>query len=130
MRQLIFVLFVCSFCFTNAQDSGVISGKILDAELYNEPLLMANVALKHTEWSTQTNFNGNFELPDVPAGDYVLQIDFLGYERLEVAVHVNSGEQTAVLESLNAKAVPMFDTTAETKKEEDVLIVSANPSLH
>lgn len=112
MKKLLFVLSLCAFSFTYAQYSGIVSGKILDAAAYNEPLLMASVSLKGTDWSTQTNFNGNFELPNIPVGDYVLQVDFLGYDRLEVPLKVINGERTAILESLDAKAIPLFNSTA------------------
>lgn len=128
MKQLFFFLVLCSITFTQAQDSGSISGKILDGETYNEPLLMASIGLKNTTWSTQTNFNGNFELQNVPAGDYILQVDFLGYERLEIAVQVINNEQLVILETMSAKSIPLLSSAATVKKEA-VLTASANPSL-
>lgn len=117
MKKFLFVLSLCALSFTYAQNAGIVSGKILDAAAYNEPLLMASVSLKGTDWSTQTNFNGNFELPNIPEGDYVLQVDFLGYDHLEIPLKVFNGERTAILETLDAKSIPLFNSTAINAKE-------------
>jgi hypothetical protein len=106
MKYLIFILFI-SFSFSlQAQDKGTIGGKILDAELYNEPLLMASVALKGTAWRTQTNFNGNF---DIDSGAYTMKISFLGYEDVEVQIIVDNNSAIFVQHSLRAKTMILKD---------------------
>jgi len=72
MKHILFILSFTVFSIGSAQTSGVLSGKILDAELYNEPLLMASLTLKNTSWKAQTNFNGNFEITAVAPGKYTL----------------------------------------------------------
>lgn len=124
MKQLLFIL-IFSFTFlAQAQDKGTIGGKILDSEVYNEPLLMANVALKGTSWSTQTNFNGNFELTDIPTGAYTLLVDFLGYERLEILIKITEGERLDILQSLKAKSLQIPSDIATSEKEDVVLAIS------
>ncbi|WP_396636035.1 carboxypeptidase-like regulatory domain-containing protein [Maribacter sp. R77961] len=98
-----------------AQTNGVLSGKILDAEMYNEPLLMASVSIKNTSWKAQTNFNGNFEITAITPGNYIVQISFLGYDSVEMPIEIKEGERLEVLESLYVKSLPMLPmaTTAE-----------------
>ncbi len=128
MKSLFLIVFVLFFSLAQAQEYGVISGKILDAELYNEPLLMANVGLSDTDWSTQTNFSGNFELTDVVPGDYILHVDFLGYERLELFVTVSAGERLELIPSLKAKNLPFLGNSPGYNKE-PVLAEIADTSL-
>lgn len=107
MRTCLYAIVTLLTTMAYAQGSGSIRGKILDNEMFNEPLLMATVSLKNTQWKDQTNFNGNFEITDVEPGNYTLEISFLGYESREVAVEVKENHQLEILESLNAKTLSM-----------------------
>lgn len=115
MRVLFFAIAVLFTTLIYAQATGSVRGKILDSEMFNEPLLMATVSLKNTDWSDQTNFNGNFEITDVAPGEYVMEINFLGYEPLEVPIEIKEDEQLEILESLKAKtlAMPIMAETSE-----------------
>jgi len=106
MKNIVaFVLFAfVSIC--SAQTNGVLSGKIVDAETHNEPLLMASVSLKNTAWKTQTNFNGNFEIKAITPGAYTLEVAFLGYETIAIPVAIKAGERLELLEVLQAKSLP------------------------
>lgn len=96
-------------CSLQAQDKGSVSGKVLDTEMYNEPLLMASISLKGTTWSAQTNFNGNFEITDVTPGKYLLQISFLGYTDVQLPIVVTKGNATYINQSLKAKTIHLTD---------------------
>lgn len=113
MNKLFFILILTLSFSIQAQDKGTIGGKILDSELYNEPLLMANVVLKGTDWSTQTNFNGNFEITDVLPGAYIMKVSFLGYEDVELPISVSKNDATFISSSLKAKTILPMDV-AET----------------
>lgn len=115
MRVLFIVIAGLFTTLMYAQATGSVRGKILDSEMFNEPLLMATVSLKNTDWSDQTNFNGNFEITEVAPGDYMLEISFLGYESLEVPIEIKEDQQLEILESLKAKtlAMPIIADTSE-----------------
>lgn len=128
MKKILFLLFlVGNVALLAAQRSGTISGSISDSEMQEEPLLFANVALKNTLWSEQTNFHGNFEFSDVPTGDYILIVTYLGYETLEMPLTVKAGETTLVQEgllslSMDSKSVAISTThvnpiTTETSND-------------
>ncbi|TLF46297.1 carboxypeptidase-like regulatory domain-containing protein [Maribacter aurantiacus] len=115
MRVLFFAIAGLFTTLMYAQATGSVRGKILDSEMFNEPLLMASVSLKNTDWSDQTNFNGNFEITDVAPGEYIMEINFLGYESLEVPIKIKEDEQLEILESLKAKTltIPVMAETSE-----------------
>jgi hypothetical protein len=103
LKKIVFLLLVVgNVALMAAQRSGTISGSISDSEMQEEPLLFANVALKNTLWSTQTNFHGNFEFADVTPGEYTLVVNYLGYETLEMPIVVKAGEMTSIQEGLSA----------------------------
>lgn len=126
MRYIV-VLFIILLAFSlQAQDKGVVSGKILDAERYNEPLLMASISLKDTDWSTRTNFNGNFEITDVKPGKYMMQIRFLGYEDVFLPIVIDKDNTTHINHSLKAKTVTLPDLVETDLISSKISPVSSN----
>ena len=60
-----------------------------------ETLIGANITLEGTTYGTVTDVNGNFTL-DAPAGKYVLDISYVGYETKKMDVTVEDGKYTKV----------------------------------
>jgi AMMECR1 domain-containing protein len=125
MKSIFYFLLFITFSLSYAQETGTIKGKILDGELFNEPLLMASVTLKNTELNTNTNFNGNFEIENIQPGQYNLIVAFLGYEGLELPVTVVAGEQLDVFETLHAKTLAIPSITAMSSLKESTFEAEA-----
>ena len=104
---LVFSLFFTALLFS--QQQGSVAGTILDKEMNNEPLLFANVQIKNTQQTAQTNFHGNFEFTDINPGDYILVISYLGYETLEVPISVNKNKTTQIVNELKAMKIDLQD---------------------
>ncbi|WP_405411188.1 carboxypeptidase-like regulatory domain-containing protein [Maribacter sp. Asnod1-A12] len=115
----LFALITCSLAY--AQETSSIRGKILDGEFYNEPLLMASVSIDNAEFSTQTNFRGNFEFDDILPGKHEVLVQFVGYEPMYIEITVNEGESAEILETLYAKRLSMPTTTKVSVTTEDAL---------
>ncbi len=96
MKKFAFLVLVFITAITYAQDNGSISGKILDLELDNEPMLFANVHLKGDTKTTLTNFHGNFEFKNISTGEHTLIVSYAGYEKLEIPVLVKKDKVSQV----------------------------------
>jgi hypothetical protein len=99
----------------------LIVGKILDNELNNSPLVLANVAVKGTNISADTDISGLFTLENLEDGDYTLVCSFVGYETKEINIHVNALEPTELKLSLAASTLNLSDIlsiTSTSQKEE------------
>lgn len=70
---------------------GSVSGTILDQET-KEGLIGASVQIKGSNTGTITDFDGNFNLAGLDAGDYTLLISYVGYTEIEQAVSVANGD--------------------------------------
>ncbi len=85
------LILICCFVGTGAaQQSGIISGKVIDGTTrFSLPgaTLKLNVGNRYTV-STQT---GDFEFLGVPAGTYEVSVHYLGYRELKRAVTVSAG---------------------------------------
>tara|TARA_R110002051_G_scaffold117009_1_gene190595 strand:- start:1250 stop:4237 length:2988 start_codon:yes stop_codon:yes gene_type:complete len=76
-----------------SQSTISVSGTVTDNE--NQPLPGASVVLKGTTTGTQTDFDGNFVLDNVPSNG-VLLISYIGYTSKEISIN----NQTSILLSL------------------------------
>lgn len=56
-------------------------GQITDA-ITGETLIGVNVFIKGTSFGTATDFDGNFEIADIPPGEYIIEISYIGYEKI------------------------------------------------
>jgi large repetitive protein len=107
--------FVCTgLDFPNQNGTGEITGQArnwqgwppFDVLTYGEPVADAYVALSdsnsnQTLWVGQADGQGNFDIPNVPAGDYNLSIwdEQLSYIMRFVPVHVDNGQSVNVNET-------------------------------
>lgn len=65
-----------------------ISGTVTDT--LGNPLVGASVSIKGRNITTQTDSKGNFNLPNIPQGNYTLVISYVGFEKSEINI-VNNG---------------------------------------
>jgi len=124
MKRLIVIVVLFFSAVTIAQEHGSISGTILDQEMNNEPLLLANIQLKGSDITRQSNLFGNFEISDIRPGEYILEISFAGYETKQASVEVQANNVTEIQETLGAM---IFDFD-EVITDEDISIakISSN----
>ena len=115
-RTLLLFFLLLGASFVSAQQAGQVQGKILDTTL-EEPLLFANVSLKNTLWSTQTNFHGNFALEEVTPGTYTMVVTYLGYETLEIPLEVKAGETLSINKGLATLSLDSKGLIAESTLE-------------
>lgn len=104
---ILFFLFYSSTYSQEANRSGFIQGKLIDAET-KSVLIGANVIIYGTSLGAATDLNGNYVIPHVPVGNYSLQFRYMGYETLKRAdVIVRSERRTFVNAELKPMAVEM-----------------------
>jgi ferric enterobactin receptor len=92
-NSILFLL--CIFCsvYVSAQsgssnDKGKITGKVTDA-VTKSPVDYATVGIYKQGGTSpfngaSTDASGNFKIDNVPAGEYTIKIDFLGYKQLTI----------------------------------------------
>ena len=78
----------------NVQQSGIVKGQVVDKS--GEPVIGATVKVNGSNTGTVTDFDGNFELKNVPTGG-ALTISYIGYKTQEVA-YKNGQNLNVILE--------------------------------
>ncbi len=93
-----FILILLSFNNSYCQENGTIKGKITDEK--NIPVIGATVIDEDRKNGTITNEDGYFELT-VPANqDLIINISFIGYDKIVVPVRLGKGEVLEIIRHL------------------------------
>ena len=112
-----------------AQNKGTISGVLTDKETNNEVLPFANVLIKGTNISTNTDIDGKYSLTVNP-GNYTILFSFIGYETVEKPVTIKTGETLTVNQVLSSGGFTLNDvivkSTASKEKETALLLDQKN----
>ena len=94
--------FEVSSLFSDTPKNGTIEGVVLDNEVNNEPLAFATITVKNTDFETNSDLEGFFTLILKP-GKYILEVQFLGYETIELRdVAVIAGNTISISQKLKA----------------------------
>lgn len=100
----VFILFVVSLWQVSAQSgsrmAATVSGRVTDGST-QDPMAAATVSVKDRETGSivtgaLTNAEGEFEIPNIPFGEYDLGISFIGYEDAQVEGVTVNEQQTEV----------------------------------
>ena len=109
MKHLIYISLFLFTAFSFGQNTGLIVGKVLDKEMNDAPLVLANVSIKGTSIKLDTDLTGLFVIENLEEGNYTLVCSFVGYESQEIDVHVDSMNPTEVKLSLAASTISLND---------------------
>ena len=90
MRKIYSFIFLIVFLLPIAGFGQSISGKILDQN--NITLPGASVIIEGTTQGATTDMDGNFTIKSVQPGEYILNINFLGFKTSKLSVTVEPGK--------------------------------------
>jgi hypothetical protein len=123
LKLFILTLFISTLAFS--QTKGTITGVLTDKDSNNETLPFANVILKGTPINTTTDIDGKYTI-NAPAGNYVIQFSFIGYESIETPIAVKNGETITLNKALGSAGFKLEDvviTTTVNKQKETALLL-------
>ncbi len=93
----------------------IISGKVLSQN--GEALTGANIIVKNTTIGTASNGDGNYSLPKLKNGNYVIRVSFFGYETQEKPIAISDNDITVdftlTQTSIDLNAVVVTGTRTE-----------------
>ncbi len=127
LKFLFITLFICTISI--AQNKGTISGVLTDKEMNNQALPFANVLIKGTNISANTDIDGKYSLTVNP-GSYTIIFSFIGYESVEKPVTIKANETVTVNQVLSSGGYTLKDvvvkSTANKEKETALLLDQKN----
>ncbi|SEK92563.1 TonB-dependent Receptor Plug Domain [Aquimarina amphilecti] len=131
MKKLFTVIALFYLGLNFAQETGSIAGKLLDKEVNNQPLPFANIVITGTTMGTSSDFDGKYELTNIPPGTYTLEFSFTGYETLRIPeVIVEPDKVTVIDTALGATAAALEEVVIKVQtnreREEALLLEQKN----
>ena len=132
MRTFVLLTLLFFISLGNAQNTGSISGKLIDKEFNDEPLAFGNVLIKGTTTGTTSDFDGLYSFENLSPGTYVLVFSFVGYETQEITVEVIVGEITEVNAFMSASAATLDEVVIKTsrrKESEEALLLDQKKAV-
>ncbi len=133
MKKVIYftaLLFLCSF--VSFAQKATLKGTITD-KASNEPLPGATIMVKGTTIGMITDFEGNYELPNLNPGKQVFAISFIGYSSMEKEIELVANEVTTFDVQLNADLIGLDEVVVtgvvnpKSALESSVAITSLRP---
>ena len=125
-RNLLFLILAYIFLICNNQEIfsknvtiGNITGKITDANS-KESLPGVNIIIEGTVLGTTSDLQGNFELKNVPVGQYNIKFSMMGYQKItykDVVVKSNETSQLTIKLSQTAIEAPELIVTASKRAQ-------------
>ncbi len=97
LKSICLAFFILSSSGVWAQ--GILTGRVIDDQ--NLSLPGANVLLVGKQTGTVTNQQGDYSILRLPAGDYEVQISYLGYETVSKEVTISEGATTVLNVKMN-----------------------------
>lgn len=94
-KSLLSSLILLFSTITFAQQTGLISGKVIDSES-NLSLPGASITLDQGNRYTISNQDGSFEFLNVPEGNYTVTVEYFGFDLLSETVTVEAGKNSVV----------------------------------
>jgi len=88
-----------------AQQTGTVGGRVITEG--GQPLAGAQVALEGTSLGSLTNRSGRYLILNVPAGDYTVRVESMGYSTVSTQVSVAAGQVTTQDFQLGEEAVAL-----------------------
>ncbi len=125
MKKILIFCALLVVGITSAQETGTVTGTLVDKEAGDQPLPFANVLIKGTSKGTTTDFDGIYTIENIPSGTYTIEFSFVGYESLEKEVVIIADETITVNAAIGASAAALDEVIIKTtvKKESEAAIL-------
>ncbi|MFM7288188.1 MAG: carboxypeptidase-like regulatory domain-containing protein, partial [Bacteroidota bacterium] len=104
----------------NSGSTGTLSGKVTDAD-DKLPLIGVNVVIKGSSLGSSSNLDGLYSIARIPAGQYQVEVSYLGYEKkIYTGVRIEGGKPASLNIVLRRSAVTM---------DQEVVVVGDKPLI-
>ncbi len=110
-----FFVFIIGFC-ANAQNGVTVKGYVSDSKT-GEKLIGVNVVLEKLQKLAVTNRRGEFVFKNIPQGTYLLKVSYVGYEKINKEITLNSNPQQTINLSMNELSESIDEVRITAKSE-------------
>ena len=114
------IKFLTLFAYIYCQNmTGSISGNVFGN---NEPLIGANVIINGTSMGATTDFNGYYQINNIPLGKYIIRAEYIGYESEKIELYISEMDN----DPLNNSNSSFSNKIGIEEEQETAKILKAN----
>ncbi len=92
--------------------TGQVEGRITDAQS-GQPLRDVNITLEGTDFGAATTKDGYFFIEAVPAGEYTLVVDRIGYQKVSRKIVISPNKVTKLFLSMSVEPIALDEIVVE-----------------
>lgn len=130
MKSLIHALLLLAITGSIVNAQKVITGKVTEQGT-KDGVISASVSLQEISISTVTDFDGNFQLANIPAGKYTVNVMYIGYQPYSTTIDINTKDSVYLAISLKPSASELQEVMIVTgSKYESRLVGKTNSKLY
>ena len=127
--RFIFLILIYLFCIKSTITSAgnnTIRGEILDAKT-KQPLHNANITIEGTNFGTTSDNEGKFIIQNIPPGNYILKVNFIGYRLFEKIINLTQNQTQSLKIFLEPTALKGEEVTVTAKADANKAKVRETP---
>lgn len=122
MKQFVYYTTLAFLIFStgrlSAQNTAVVTGTILD-KMLDAPIEDVEIRIKSTPYATISDRNGNFEITNIPPGEYEIIFSHIGYEKLKIGVLLAAGDLRRMDVVMEPKTKVLKEVEIHSKRFEE-----------
>ena len=119
MKNRFCYLVVMLFLFIKVNAQINITGKVTDKQF--NPLMNVTVHLLNTEVVALSNSEGDFNINNLAAGKYIIQLSSIGYASATAIIEVKAGSVNTFIFQMQSNLVQLETVTVTAQKKEELL---------
>jgi len=130
MKKEIFYVLLFLISTQLYAQTGILTGQVKDKKT-GETLIGATIVIEGTQKGTITDFDGNFILPNIEAGNYNIICSYISYESQITSLIINDNDEKVINFDLEESVISLDEVTvvAEKRREtEQMLLVERKES--
>jgi len=116
MKRKIYFLSLLFFPIIILAQTGTIRGIVYDEVL--EPAMGASIIVKNSDFYAVSDFNGLFIIPNIPFGNSVLEVSYIGYEKQTIQVDVTAKNSKLIKVFLKRTSTQLADVQINIERQE------------
>ena len=97
-------------------ETAIVTGTVSDNE--GKPLMYANVFISNTTIGTISDENGEYRLSNIPLGQYILVVSYLGYDQKRIPIDINKDSLTLHIQ-LVERTLEIDEVEIQTRKSKN-----------
>lgn len=120
MYKLLLLTLLIPFVTVGQSSKGSLYGTVSNQD--GEPLPWATVLLENTRYGVQTDENGDYRISNIPNGDYVVAVSYVGFKTFSNKISITAKERDVQMDvTLTENAEHLDEVTVNGKSKETKL---------